>query len=75
MEVDDFGFSAVDPDEKVDRLELGGPDRRIARMWETIEPFLDNLARNPEKDIHWPDRDVKIEQFKKKLRDIMAGDP
>lgn len=63
-EVNDFGFSTVDP------VEIR-PDDRAERLWKAIEPFLDNLSRNPEKDIHWPDRDIKIADFKKKLLGIL----
>lgn len=68
--LNDFGFSTVDPDDKVDRATAEGYAERLEKLWDTLVPFLDNLARDPHKDIHWPDRDVKISQFKEKLRDI-----
>lgn len=75
-ELNDFGFSMVEPeDEKVDAVTSNIFAERLSKMWDTIEPFLDNLARDPHKDIHWPDRDVKIKQFKEKLRAIKDGNP
>jgi hypothetical protein len=75
--IDDFGFSTVDVEPAGDAGSLEDHARaeeyarKLEKVWSTIEPFLDNLARNPTKDIHWPDRDVKIAEFKKKLRRIL----
>jgi hypothetical protein len=63
---DDFGFtfkeqipaSSVDWEEKFNRLK------------ELVMPLLKNLAKNPDKDIHWPDRDKKIKEFIKKIQEI-----
>jgi hypothetical protein len=66
----DFGIehveaNRIDPTERFVHLE------KIKRK---IEPFLDNLMKNPEKDIHWPNRDEKISKFKKELWKIIDGD-
>jgi hypothetical protein len=84
----DFGFSFVDEDyeevkqasdklqseysstiEQVEDLQL-----RVDLLYRSILPFLDNLCKNPEKStILWPNRVEKIEQFKKKLKQIAEG--
>jgi hypothetical protein len=43
-------------------------------LLQTMLPFLDNLCKNPEKStIHWPDRVVKIDQFRNRLTQIAEG--
>lgn len=75
MELDlknDFGFT--NPETTIQAVENPKELRnRLDELKQTLWPFLDNLMRNPEKDIHWPDRDVKIGEFKKKLSDIIDG--
>lgn len=64
---EDFGFSFVDEDE----IAAVGIKSKTGELLDAIMPFLDNLAKNPEKDhIKWPNRVEKIEKFKKKLLDI-----
>lgn len=63
----DFGFSTVDTLE----VSKAVSDDRLNRIWKLIVPFLDNLSKDPEKDIHWPNRDVKIKEFKQKLQRIV----
>lgn len=65
----DFGFTTVDRKES----PLSDPIVRLAKVKDMIEPFLDNLSQSPEKDIHWPDRDVKIAEFKRRLWDVIDG--
>lgn len=61
----DFGFTfAEEVPEKNDKEDL---------IKSKIEPFLDNLAKNPDKDIHWPNRDKKIREFKRELWAIIDG--
>lgn len=73
----DFGFSFVDEEEmespktkeKVEELQ-----NRVDLLHDTITPFLDNLCKNPEKTtILWPNRVEKIQEFKKRLKDIAEG--
>jgi len=68
--IDDMGIVHVDTSSKVEAHEVNDKLDAIKRK---IEPFLDNLARNPDQDIHWPQRDVKIRQFKRELWDIIDG--
>lgn len=64
---DDFGFSFVDEEE----IAAVGIKSKASELLDAIMPFLDNLAKNPEKDhIRWVGRAEKIEKFKKKLLDI-----
>lgn len=84
----DFGFneiSSVDLDEleviqkargeveakSGEAAELQG---RLKQMYESIQPLLNNLKRNPEKDyILWTDRGPKIEAFEAHLAKIYYG--
>jgi hypothetical protein len=84
----DFGFSFVDEDyedvkqasnklqtEYTSTIEqMEDLQQRVNLLYNSILPFLDNLCKNPEKStIHWPNRVGKIEQFKKKLKQIAEG--
>ena len=52
----DFGFSAVGEEEML-QPAVESKDK-LTKMYQMIEPLLDNLMANPEKDyIHWPDSD------------------
>jgi hypothetical protein len=66
----DFGFSTIDREDFVSSAEV---DARINKILNLIDPLLDNLMKNPDKDIHWPDRDKKIKEFKKKLYETAFG--
>ena len=75
---EDFGFSFVDED--VEELKQESDEnikiiqKRLDDLYMAIEPFLDNLASNPEKStIYWPNRVDKIKKFKEKLRNIKEG--
>jgi hypothetical protein len=84
----DFGFSFIDEDyeevkEASNKLQseytstieqVEDLQQRVFQLYHSILPFLDNLCKNPEKStIHWPNRVEKIEQFKKKLKQIAEG--
>lgn len=84
----DFGFSFVDEEyeqvkEASDKLQteytttveqVGDLQNRVDLLYRSILPFLDNLCKNPEKStILWPNRVDKIEQFKKRLKQIAEG--
>lgn len=66
LDQEDFGFTHVDSAKTVVSTKADLIKKKIG-------PFLDNLAKNPDKDIHWPDRDQKITKFKKELWDIIDG--
>ena len=75
---EDFGFSFVDEDIEDEKVLLeenrNSLEDRLSRLYNTMEVFLNNLAKNPEKTtIKWPNRAEKVEQFKKKLQDIKEG--
>lgn len=71
---DDFGFSTIEPT-TTDPTEPSYEEAklRFTKVMERVDAFLTKLAKNPEKDIHWPNRDIKIEEFKKQLYDILDG--
>lgn len=71
----DFGFTAVTEEEldvvqnaasiineSQDSLDL--LQEKVDNIYNLVQPLLNNLKMNPEKDyIHWPDRLEKVEQF------------
>lgn len=84
----DFGFSFID--EEIEAIKetnkkLDGDytstaetardlEKRLERLFQSIEPFLDNLCKDPEKStIYWPNRVEKIQNYKKKLKSIAEG--
>lgn len=83
----DFGFSFAEDTSQirveVNRLEAEQQTQqqiiddltdRLQRLHAAIVPLLDNLSRDPDKpSIHWPDRTVKIEAYRKKLQAIVEG--
>lgn len=82
----DFGFSAVTEEEldiyqdvqkKADQVEqqLKEVDNKALKLYNAIIPLLDNLRKNPEKEIiRWPNREEKIDAFEAKLSRILDGD-
>lgn len=71
----DFGFSTHTEDEFQPSSEIEEYQARLRRMYDSIIPLLDNLAKDADKNpiIKWPDRGKKIAEFKKKLADILSG--
>jgi len=81
----DFGFTATDAvelevlREKEKQIEsvagdAGAAQERLERLFNAIQPLLNNLKANPEKDyIFWPGRLTKIESFEDHLQDIYTG--
>ena len=75
----DFGFSSISEDDFIAREDkavanaVEGVQNKVEKMYHLILPLLNNLAKDGETNayIHWPDRGDKIEQFKKKLLDIV----
>lgn len=77
----DFGFTLVTEDEldavqeaSTKVVEAGKTEEKLQRLYDAIQPLLNNLQANPEKDIiKWPgaDRVKKIGAFKTHLESIM----
>lgn len=68
---DDFGFT-LENENDLKKVEV--IDTRAKEIWKIIEPFLDNLMKNPEKDvIKWPGqvRVKVITEVKQKIQKIM----
>ena len=64
----DFGFEfADDMTEAVDTAQT-----KAQQIYDAIMPLLNNLKQNPDKpNIVWPDRVKKIDNFIKKLDNIL----
>ena len=81
----DFGFTAVDEQEleavqtTVKELDTASATAeearaRLDKLYNAIQPLLNNLKANPEKDyIYWPERLSKVEQFSDLLDSIYGG--
>ena len=68
----DFGFSIIGEDELASTKTATQATDKLQKMYKMILPLLDNLQKNPEKDhIYWPDRVKKVDEFKKKLKNLM----
>ena len=84
-ELFDFGFTIVDADEldvvqeaqsKVTEASssVDSTTERLDKLYNAIQPLLNNLKQNPEKDyILWPKRLDKIEQFETHIQNIYKG--
>jgi len=71
----DFGFTVVDEEEldavkhKMD--DANATQDKLDRLYNAIQPLLNNLKKNPEKEyILWPNRIEKVDQFADKLYKI-----
>ena len=65
----DFGFSIID---KEDLINDDSYKNKMYIMYKMILPLLENLLKNPEKDIiHWPNRKPRIEKFIKDLKALI----
>lgn len=81
----DFGFTITDAaelsvlEEKERQIQsasagAGETQERLERLYKAIQPLLNNLKANPEKDyIFWPERMPKIESFEAHLANIYYG--
>lgn len=81
----DFGFSAVDENEleSIKVLEQKAKDtesvaattqNKLEAMYKLIVPLIDNLMKDPDKSyIYWPDRQAKLQAFKKKLQTVVQS--
>lgn len=80
-EIFDFGFTLVDEQELDTAQQLQSTSStleeaqdRLDRLYNAIQPLLNNLKANPEKEfIRWPDRVSKVEQFSDLLDSIYHG--
>ena len=82
----DFGFTIVDEDElevvqqatqqaQTASTSVQSTQERLDKLYNAIQPLLNNLKNNPEKDyILWPNRLEKIEQFEDHIQAIYQGD-
>lgn len=78
----DFGFSIVDEAEleAVQKVQTqlttvsttaATAETKLTKLYKAIQPLLNNLKKNPEKDyILWPNRVTKIEKFQDHLDSI-----
>lgn len=77
----DFGFTAVTEEElevvQQAKEQASGhleTHDRLVELYNAIQPLLNNLKANPEKDyIYWPNRLEKVEQFEDMLQGIYGG--
>lgn len=81
----DFGFTAMSEQEldvvqKVTQQAEQATEvvqttqEQLDRLFNAIQPLLQNLKKNPEKDyIYWPNRMDKIEQFEDHIQAIYQG--
>jgi hypothetical protein len=81
----DFGFTIVDENElevvqqatqQVETVSsnVQSTQERLDRLYNAIQPLLNNLKQNPEKEyILWPNRLDKIEQFETHIQNIYKG--
>lgn len=80
-EFEDFGFTLVSEDELDSTQELQTTattlveaQERLTKLYNAIQPLLNNLKANPEKEfIKWPDRAEKVQRFSDHIDDIYYG--
>lgn len=81
---DDFGFTFEDSPQEivskyknesaVNQNELTKWKSKCSEMHSMIMPLLNNLKKNPDKPtIVWPNREEKINDFIKKLNDVLES--
>lgn len=78
----DFGFTAVTEEEleSVQNLqktvvEAEGFEERLNNLYNAIQPLLNNLRKDPEKEyILWPNRLERVEEFSDYLDKIYKGE-
>jgi GTP cyclohydrolase I len=69
----DFGFTTHAGEEFVDVDEAQALQNKAEAMYQAILPLLNNLAKDADKNemIRWPNRAVKIYEFRKRLEEIL----
>jgi len=56
------------------RAGKGTTQEKLDKLYNAIQPLLNNLKANPEKEyIKWPKRTEKIEQFEDHIQSIYLG--
>lgn len=82
----DFGFTAVTEEElesvqslkssaETAEVEAEGLEGRLNGLYNAIQPLLNNLRKDPEKEyILWPNRLERVEQFSDHLDKIYKGE-
>ena len=71
----DFGFTTHADEEFVAAEEMQDAQNKAMAMYTAILPLLNNLAKDADKNdvIRWPNRGVKIYEFKKRLEEILKS--
>ena len=73
----DFGFTTIGEDEFAAREQevANNADTKVQKMYNTIIPLLNNLAKDSDvkEYIRWPNRKEKINEFIKKLDQILES--
>ena len=71
----DFGFTTESDESTVSRVAYDSSQERLQKMYDTIIPLIDNLAKDADKNpvIKWPNRKEKLLEFKAKLDSILKG--
>ena len=71
----DFGMDFADDLQEVvadQSSKANAAEAKAQMMFDMIMPLLNNLKKNPDKpNIVWPDREKKIDEFIKKLDDVL----
>ena len=71
----DFGMDFADDLQEVvadQSIKANAAEAKAQKMYDMIMPLLNNLKKNPDKpNIVWPDRQKKIDDFIKKLDDVL----
>ena len=78
----DFGFTAGNEEELeiVQQASLTMQEglevqARLEKLYNAVQPLLNNLKKNPEKDyIYWPNRLEKVEAFEDYIFNIVSKD-
>lgn len=72
MEDFDFGFTCVTEDELESVQHGNAAEEKLDKVYKAIQPLLENLKANPEKDyIYWPNRVEKINEFQNMIRGMV----
>lgn len=73
----DFGMDFADDLQEVvadQSIKANAAEAKAQLMFDMIMPLLNNLKKNPDKpNIVWPDREKKIDEFIKKLQNVLNG--
>ena len=73
----DFGMDFADDLQEVvadQSIKANAAEAKAQMMFDMIMPLLNNLKKNPDKpNIVWPDREKKIDEFIKKLQNVLNG--